>query len=526
MTGFQPPDPIRAAFESLARGDLQVAQTRFRDALGADPSRPDALYGMSVIARAKGLEATAIALAGKALRAPGLTDSLRAPLHAVLGQALLAEGHQEAGRAALTVAVTLDPRDVESLTRLGEMALDAEDAPRAAAHFRAAAALLPQEPRALANLGAALFAARAFDEARDVLRAGAKGRETAETLSNLGLAEMALGDLRAARAALARAHELKPEDGTIANNLGTVLMETGEERAAEHLFTEVIGTAPPRPAAPARFNRATILLGEGRYAEGWRDFEARLEVLGVRPALPVWDGGAGDAPVVVTAEQGLGDSVQFLRYLPLATARRPLRLRFPAAPLARLIPGLDPARVLAPEGEAAAEISLMSLPFVLGLDGPPDPAPYLRSSATPEPGLVGLCWSGNPSYRFDRRRSLRPEWLEPLREVPGLRFLALQPGDAPGWTERTRLDTLGDLAEAVGRCALVVSVDTLAAHMAGAVGRPLWLLNRLGGDWRWKGPDWYRDVRQFRPAGFSPPEQSWPPVTARVAAALQETGAA
>ncbi|GLQ62626.1 tetratricopeptide repeat protein [Gluconobacter cerinus] len=555
MTGHYKPDPTRFAFDCFARGDLASAEKSFRDILAHDPAQPDAWHGMACLARARGQNATAIAMAGRALQAGGLPASRSARVHITLGLALAAEGHFEPARAALSVARTLqpaDPRahaasaevflllgqrkaacetleeacalardDVEYLTRLGEIYLQDGRPDKALSCFDRVTKRAPRDGRGWANLGAAFFESRLLESALQALEKACELRaRTGATLNSLGLVQMALGNLQEARLTLEEALGFAPEDARIANNLGTVLMEMGEEETAKRLFSAITDRTSGYEQAQARFNHATILLGEGEFSEGWQEFESRHRLLNTPQSSPAWDGSEGELPIVVTAEQGLGDSIQFLRFLPLAATRRPLRLHFPVAALVSRMPTMDHARILEPEGPVAGEISLLSLPFVLGLAGQGGTAPYLEAASIAEPRVVGLCWAGNPSYRFDRRRSLNLEWLEPLQRVEGIRFVSLQQGNCPEWMEKVSLETPEELTDAVGRCSLVISVDTAVAHMAGAVGRPLWLLNRRGGDWRWKTTPWYQNVRQFRPEGFLP--EAWPPVVEQVAENLRE----
>ncbi|MBS1073611.1 tetratricopeptide repeat protein [Gluconobacter sp. Dm-73] len=555
MTVLFSSDPTETAFACFDAGDLSGAEEGFRVILTTEPGQPDALHGMACLARARGQSATAVALMGRALQKSAVSPDRRARMHITLGLALLEQGHTEAARAALHVSVLLQPADprahaalAEALaglgrrgearealqkaadlladksnvrTRIGELFLDDGLVMQAVGEFRQVVRDRPGDGAALANLGAALFAGNAFDEAGDVLlRACELGAGTAETLNSLGLVQMVRGELAAACSTLGRALELRPSDARIANNLGTILMEIGRLEDADALFQMIMAREAGEEAERARFNRATVLLGQGRFVEGWRDFESRRSLLGLVSDSPQWDGSAGEEPVAVLGEQGLGDEVQFLRFLIQAARLRPLRLRFRTSALAGLMPDLDQGRILPAEGPVAAEISLLSLPTVLELEAPPSAEPYLAVGEKPEAGRIGLCWSGNPFYRFDRRRSVPAECLEALQQVSGIRFVALQPGDAPEWMERVPLETSEDLAREVWRCALVISVDTLVAHMAGALGRPLWLLNREGGDWRWKDVNWYRDVRQFRPPVGAGIAEGWSVVLEDVAAAL------
>ncbi|GBR18900.1 tetratricopeptide repeat protein [Gluconobacter japonicus] len=548
-------DPTRYAFKFFARGDLSEAARCFQDILTSDPTQPDALHGMACLARANGRNAVAIALCGKALKAAeGLPASRLARIHLTMGLALMAEGHSEPARAALVVAQTLQPSDPRTLAALGEALLllgrrdEAKEAfgeavrlasddtgylmrlgqiyledgqgEQAVIYFETVTRRCAQDGRAWANLGAVLFGLGQYGEAREtLLRACELGPRTAETLNNFGLVLMALGDLPQARSILEEALSLRPEDGRVANSLGTVLMEMDEDTVAGALFRAVMERESGFDREQARFNHATLLLGQGVFAQGWKEFESRHSLLGYRPQVSAWDGSPGEEPIAVTAEQGLGDSVQFLRLLREAAKRRPLRLQFPAADVVSFMPQLGASRILDRQGPVESEVSLLSLPFVLGVQGAPDQKPYLETGLDPVPKTIGVCWAGNPSYRFDSRRSLKPEWLDPLRDVSGLRFVSLQRGECPDWMEKVDLSTLRALTRAVSQCELVISVDTLVAHVAGATGRPLWLLNRRGGDWRWKDVSWYQNVRQFRPDGFLP--EDWPLVIERVAEALR-----
>jgi hypothetical protein len=182
--------------------------------------------------------------------------------------------------------------------------------------------------------------------------------------------------------------------------------------------------------------------------------------------------------------------------------------------------------------------SLLSLPVLLDPSAGPPAAPYLRAPDADRgraagwlrslgPGLtVGLCWAGGSGYRFDRRRSLRLDALAPLAAVSPIRFVSLQQGEAASQPPPPALELArfpgpdGDLAQTAALIAeldLVVSVDTAIAHLAGALGRPVWLLNRFGGDWRWQAGFtdarghslWYPTLRQFRQTAPLPPAEAW-----------------
>lgn len=444
--------------------------------------------------------------------------------------------------------------------------------------FAAVAAAFPQDAAALANYGAALFASGAFEKARDVLQDSARRVPDApETRTNLGLVQMALGRLDDAARELGAALALRPQDARLAVNYGTVLADLGRRGEAEALFRAVESwPVSEQDRARARFNLGTLLLAEGRFQEGWQAFEARQHLL---PAsytedLPQWDGAeTAGGPVLLYAEQGLGDTLQFLRYVEPARERAPLLLAVPdvlRALVARMEPVRDGRVTLLRKGQTARALgavaccSLLSLPARLGLDAPypwrrllslPELAEGLseegagfsdpgfsdeseKSSPDAQPLRVGLCWAGNPNYRFDRRRSMAPDCLAPLAEVPGVVFQSLQRESEAGVLPFPVVplpngDMLGT-ARLMAGLDVVVTVDTVIAHLAGFLGKPVWLLNRFGGDWRWEGgstrqgPDgqpenlWYPSLRLFSQSVFGEGNGPWEKPVQAVADALRK----
>nr|WP_294915013.1 tetratricopeptide repeat protein [uncultured Neokomagataea sp.] len=550
----------------LAEGKVEEAQHIFRTILERDSEQAEAWHGLACYARHHGNAASAVALVGRALRCARVTDEQRARYHITLGAALLARGQAEASRAAFSVARTLnacDPRalsglaealvalgrpqearsvlehavtlaadDAPILTRLAELHLEAGALETAIICFRRAAERTPSDGRVWANLGVAFYQGSLatpsyLDEAHSALeRAVALGADTAETLNTRGLVRMACGALEAARADMEAALVKAPQSSVIVNNLATLLEELGEAERAEAVYEAVMQRETGALQARSRFNRGALRLGQGRYAEGWADFEARRAL--VPPSVsgvPLWDGQAGMGPIEITAEQGLGDQVQFLRYLQEVVRRRPVRLRGPIAVLARYMQHVPEERILGGDGPVDACISLLSLPAVLQVAAPSS-APYLHSSSAIEPLRVGVCWAGSATYRFDRRRSVAWDCLAPLQRIAGIHLVSLQRGAQVEGLEQPMLESLDDLVREVGRCALVISVDTLVAHIAGAIGRPLWLLNRYGGDWRWRQPKaWYGSCEQvFQPHSAAPPPECWAPVMDKLVAALEQWG--
>ncbi len=537
----QPLFTLNLGHALLGCGHVEEARAAMRTATLLDPGDPRAHAALATVLERLGRSDEALASAWTAL--DRVIDPKAIPgTQALAGRAASALGRWPDAVAAFSRAVAENPSDAASWHGLAVAQAASGRSDEAERCFRQVAALLPDDPAALANLGARLWENGRLDEALDTLRrAETLAPPTAETSSNLGLVLLALGHLPEAERRLADAARQAPDRAGIRVNHGTALLDLDRFDEAERCFLQVEhNDAGTLDAERARFNRATLLLGTGRFAEGWAGFEARHAVLGrASYSLPFWDGTPLDpsAPLLIEAEQGLGDMIQFLRYVPEAMRRASVVLRLPD-PLHRLarrslpptcciIGRADPA----PQGAVLAD--LLSLPLLLGLPEPFFPGAYLDADPAGSSGAIGLCWSGSPGYRFDRRRSLHLAQLAPLATT-GRSFVALQPDQQdetpPDGMELARpvLRDLADTAAWIASCPLVVTVDTAVAHLAGALDRPTLLLNRFGGDWRWRGANrdgqgrslWYPSVRVLDQAEPLPPEQAWPVVIERAAALL------
>jgi len=303
------------------------------------------------------------------------------------------------------------------------------------------------------------------------------------------------------------------------------------------------------------WNLALALLVQGHFPEGWEEYEWRWKTKGLlspRQLLPqpLWDGRplAGRA-ILLHAEQGLGDTIQFIRYLPLV-AQRGGRVIVECQPeLQRLVQAMTPdIPVLArgqPLPDFAFQCPLLSLPKALGttLATIPATVPYLHADAQNvqmwrdrlaghgSALKVGLIWAGNPHHKNDRNRSVKLASLAPLAQVPGVQFYSLQKGAAaaqaktppPGMDLIDRTDDLQDFADTAAMIAnldLVIAVDTSVVHLAGALAKPVWTLLPYCPDWRWllkrQDSPWYPTMRLFR----QPEIGDWDSVIQQLAAAL------
>jgi tetratricopeptide (TPR) repeat protein len=466
-----------------------------------------------------------------------------------------AVGHHQAGRLAEAVtfyrrALALHPPYVEAQQNLGSALSDQGQLDAAVACFHRALGLRPDYPMAHLNLGNAYWAQGRAEEAiaaYDKAIALRPDFAEAHTFRAIVLGEEGLTE--PAIAACRRALMFRPGFPDAHNTLGNLLRMTGRVAEAVGCYRRALALAPDYP--DAHFDLGMALLALGEFEAGWPEYEWRWKTPQMMAAArrlpqPQWRGEpAAGRRLLIHAEQGFGDTLQFCRFAPLAAARGMAVLLEVPRPLARLCGSLPGVEAVVPLGETLPEFDLhcpmASLPLVLGttLATIPASVPYLAAEAAavaawrerlPAEGLrVGLVWAGNPSpdrpsrAAMDRRRSLAPDRLQGLLAVPGAHFVSLQkggptlPAHAPVTDLMAEVADFADTAALVANLDLVIAVDTAVAHLAGALGRPVWLLDRFDPDWRWMTgrPDspWYPSLRIYR----QPAPGDWESVLAEVA---------
>jgi hypothetical protein len=312
-------------------------------------------------------------------------------------------------------------------------------------------------------------------------------------------------------------------------------------------FRTAVGLRPD--FANAHHNLAVALLARGEMAEGWREYEWRWQTAGMVAsrrdfAQPQWHGEAAEGrTLLIHAEQGLGDTLQFCRYGALAAARGLRVVMEVQRPLVRLLRGVAGVDWVVARGEDLPAFdfccAMQSMPLAVGTTVAtiPSAPSYLcadlveaaiwgeRLAAAGRLGpRVGLAWAGDPAMVRDGRRSLAAERLAPLLALQGLQFFSLQKGGSPadvGLTDfMDEMEDFADTAALVANLDLVISVDTAVAHLAAALGKPVWLLDRFDPDWRWllgrRDSPWYPSMRLYR----QPKPGDWGSVLAEVAADL------
>lgn len=456
------------------------------------------------------------------------------------GLDLAGSGRLAAARGLLEKASGACPQRADMAYNLGVLSRMAGDLPAAVAAWQRAVALAPEMPDALFNLGRGLTEQgrhRAAQRAYRRLLAIDPGHTDARY--NLGNLLAAEGDFKGAEACYASVVDGRPDHADAWVNLGLVMKQSLNLDRAAQCYRRALAIAPEH--ADAHWNLSHLLMLREDWAAGWREYEWRLrrrEAPTVLAAVPRWDGGkAPHARLVLWAEQGVGDAIQFLRYAGLA-ARRVGRVTVACHPslvrLAATAPGVHRAASFDTAVDGVdVQAPLMSLPHLMQMTDPGASwtGPYLSAPAgdaavpATETPAVGLVWAGNPGHANDRHRSIPRALLAPLDALAGIRWCSFQVGRGDplpdGWVNLAPV--LTDFAETARQLLamdLVITVDTAVAHLAGAMGRPVWLLLPFIPDWRWPlngdRTPWYPSMRIFRQTKPC----DWPQVVADVAAAL------
>jgi Flp pilus assembly protein TadD len=472
--------------------------------------------------------------------------------HYHLGRAAMRLNHYRVAVAALNEALRLDPDNYGFAIALGDLYNDASDYELAERAYRHALLLRPDDIPALLGVADRLVSDGRVDEALSLLeQARSIDPREPRCLVGLGWAWRRLGEPDKAANIVREALTLAPYSLEALFLDGFLALEARDWPHAEDRFREILRRDPTHTAAGVC--EAQVRLARGDYANGWPALDRRLG-LGVlryfQHVGPRWTGEpVGDRAILIEAEQGFGDTIQFIRYLPQVAARAGrVLLRVPPT-LTRLLREL-PANVHLVDWEKGTtsydlRIEVMSLPRIFGttLDTVPAEIPYLaaapadiaawRTRLTSSEGQlrVGLVWAGNPKHSNDANRSMPLEFFAPLMRIAGVRLYSLQVGprsaDLAGLAHGTIEDLspyLTDFAEtaaALEALDLVIAVDTSVIHLAGALGRPAWLLLSTVSEWRWmhdrEDSPWYPSLRLFRQSGY----RDWAELIGRVGTALE-----
>jgi len=483
------------AFALYQSGRKRLARLVVRAALMEAPLRPDAWCLLGVTERALGDTRGAARAYRRSIELmPGYLDAWFN-----LGNMLRAERDLTGALEAYGQVVKQHPSHAQALSLLSDVHRELQDLVAAEATARRAIALQPDFAEAWGHLGNALNDLERFDEAA---------------------------------ACYERALQLPDTPPETHYNKGVALQRAGHVPESVDCYRTILAARPTE--TNAHYNLATALFTLGEFAEGFREYEWRL----VKPELaprqypqPAWNGGplAGKR-ILLYWEQGYGDTLQFLRFVPLLAkqgARVILELQSGLKGIASRVPGVE---AVYDAGEALPAFDthapLLSVPARLGVGRSDFPAtvPYLdvapdltarwaqRMGPRGRALRVGIVWGGNPNVRSDRVRSPRLAPLLPLFEIPGIEWTILQQGDGRRDLEAnplpgrvidlaTQVNDFADTAAIMNGLDLMISSDTSTAHLAAALGRPTWALLHYAADWRWMQGDstlWYPGLRAFR----------------------------
>jgi Flp pilus assembly protein TadD len=486
------------------------------------------------------------------------SPELDADMCHTIGDDLQRQGRLAEAEAYYRAALTLVPERADLWANFGLAVLNGGRPDEAVRCEREALRLDPDNVEALNNLGIAMHALNALPEAENHFRGVLRlAPEHANATLNLGVIRQCLGHLEEAERLYRRARALGVDEARVCNNLALALSEMDRLVEAEVACREALAARPGYPEASV--NLGMILLSRGKMAEGWEHYESRWRVppLSEQTQLPPetrWTGteDLDGKTILLLAEQGFGDALQFCRYAPMVARLGAKVILAVASPLGRLMETLAGVDRVVSQNDPLPDFDffcpLLSLPMVFGTTETTIPwrVPYLQADADAiadfgaalkeTRGLrVGLVWAGAGRLEqpraaaIDRRRSMRFADMAPLGAVPGCAFVSLQLGAPAAQAAASpfplidltdRLTDFADTAALIEALDLVITVDTAVAHVAGALGKPVWLLNRFDACWRWPrdrdDSAWYPTVRLFRQTKPG----DWGEVIQRVAAAL------
>ena len=439
-------------------------------------------------------------------------------------------GNCDAAAELISRAILRNGQDATYFTNLGNVLQTQGRLDEAVHCYRKALSLNPRSAPAHGNLGLALQFLGCFEEAAESLeRALVLDPGIAVAHTNLGNVRQAQGRLAEAVACHELALAIEPMNPEAYSNLGGVLDLQGKLTESIAAYDRALVLKPD--FAVALFNRSLLRLRSGDFVLGLPDYEHRWHLNKRRDFRePQWHGEPlRGARILLYSEQGLGDTVQFLRYVPMVQAAGGKVILEVQPQMRRLAAQLPGAVELICSGEPLQQLDwhcpLMSLPLAFGttLDTIPARVPYLTipqeadtacAIAGKECGLrVGIAWAGSPGHMRDRFRSIPLELLRPLFGLAGAQFFALQVGPAAEELKvagvlagvidlAPKIEDMADTAALIANLDLVIAVDTAVAHLAGALGKPVWVMLPLAPDWRWlldrEDSPWYPTMRLFR----------------------------
>ncbi len=585
------PDLIEAYFNMgntfYRMEEYNSAISAYESAINIKPDLLDALNNLGLTYHAQRNFTGAISCFNQALE----IEPDNADVHNNLGNSLHDAGKANDAIRSYETASRLAPDHFDALYNLGNSYQEKGNFQQAVHYYTLSLGKNPNNPDVYINLGKAYHVQGDIDRAIETYeKAATLNHDTADLYFKMGNAFLDQSRIDEATRCYQKALSLDPEHSETYINLGNVFNSQHYFDKAISCYEKVIKIKPHSAVAynnlgklfedqldlgkailyyqyaleleqgyaEAHFNYSTALLLSGNFKEGFNEYEWRFEKIGQKNIYPhdlgkpLWDGSPFRGKrLLVHAEQGLGDTIQFARYLPLVKARGGtviFEVREPLHALLETCPGIDQLVIFSFDEKCSEpydlSIPLMSLPNLFGTtpETIPNQEPFIHS--TPErindwrnkigdTGFkVGIVWTGSPTNTGGHHRSCSLDSFAPLAEIQGVQLFGLQKQEAgvklPERSEFVLINNFGskfkdfaDTAAAIENLDLVISIDTAVAHLAGAMGKPVWTLLPFSPDWRWllnrEDSPWYPTMRLFR----QPEPGDWDSVFRQVEAELR-----
>jgi tetratricopeptide (TPR) repeat protein len=527
-------------------GQFAEAEAIYRQVLRIEPRNPDALNLLGLLIGDVGKPELAVDWLAAAVS----SNPTIAQFHANLGEMYRRLARFNLAADSLRRALEIDPSTAQVHNTLGVVMKSLGKSRDAIAAFSQAVQRAPDFAEAQFNLGLALGDARRFKEAIAPLRRAVDLKpDDLEAMRHLGSSLMFAGELDEAEQILRSVVAKAPTSAGAYNDLGSCLNQKGNLAESSAMCRKALALDPNLDEA--HWNLAIALLRGGDLAAGLPEYEWRLKnhwsVLKTSFARPRWDGGdLHGKTILLHSEQGLGDTLQFIRYLPLVAdmggriylrcQKELLRLLASFPHISRIISDAEEL----PEFDVYSPLLSLPLMFRTTLLSIPADVPYIQPSADlakswearlgsrNKPLRVGLAWAGSRAHKDDARRSIDADRFSAFAALPNVQLHSLQKGPAaedarqvPSLTDHAKeIHDVADLAALIAQIDLVVTVDTAVAHLAGAMAKPVWVLLPKISDWRWMmdrtDSPWYPTMRLFRQTALD----RWDDVIGEVAVAL------
>lgn len=529
---MKPDNTLQIALKYYHSGHIVEAERLCRKVLEQSPENAEALYFLGIISHQSDKIDSAVDYLKKSVE----HNPYNPDAHHLLGMLLQQKGQLDKAGDCYQNALHLNPHYAEAYNNLGNVHKDKGNIDDAIRCYEKALQLSPTLSIAERNIGVCYMEKGSPDQAIDHYHKALRlNPHYADTYHLLGMAYEEKEDLNEAIVAYEKAFGLDPGLAETCNNLGNVYHAKGFFDLSLEYYRKALVINPWLPET--HWNIARLLLMRGEFTEGWKEFEWRWQKKDFAPlqkkfSVPQWDGfDIRGKTIFLFSEQGIGDTIQFIRYADLISKMGAKVIVESQPEIKKLLESMSGIAHVVVRGDKSPECHtyapLLSLPAILGttFDTIPSEIPYLF----PDPQLsdkwmektknstselrIGITWAGNPAHRNNRNRSFPLAIFSPLAELQDIIFFSLQKGTPSSqakhppkgfnlidYTEDIR--DFSDTAALINNIDLVISADTAVAHLAGALGKPVWVLLPFIPDWRWllerEDSPWYPTMRIFR----------------------------